>query len=1028
MIIQLNKKTGSIVLKKDKRTIKLTQVGRRGPKGDQGDPGEVLVQSVNGKQGTVVLEPADIGLAPFSTDEFDGASIATALDMNDQSIINVADAISPKDAVNLDVLDFKLEFKQDSLGYVPENAANKGQPDGYASLDGSGKVPDSQLPPKVDKNELVYDVKDYGAVGDGTANDSAAIQAAVNAAAASQYKGIVYLPPGRYRLNSAIVPKSGVTIRGAGYGKSVLLPYGIVSAIQDIVSFSAASPLTNVSFEDFEIDGINQTLTSGSYNVQTKGIFILYMKRLTFRNLYIHDTAATGLGCDYFQDSLIENVIARGCGRLNSGSDPGGSGIGIGIGELNNLFENLVITNCHALDNKVNGIFIESQDASHRPFGTVIANCVAKGNKIGIGLCGGTGTVVSNNVVYANTQDGIDVYPGTFGSPTPDRQTIIANNTVYGNANIGIRLSATSGKILEGYKIHGNRVWGNLTGIGSTNTDTVSKYIDISDNHVFEQSNAGIQLLTAGSGTYERVKIQNNTVWNNGRLHATIKQAIRIGANVKDLQVVNNRCFDDQVSKTQTYGLEIATGVTINGGRFVNNDFTENLSNEFLLNGTLTNVEMQFNKGRVSDKLTANGFDANSNRITSVTDPSGAQDAATKGYVDTSIAALVNAAPATLDTLDELANALGDDANFATTITTLIGTKANDSDVVHLSGAETITGTKSLAAGKSLFVYNTADQTTNLERGRLYWSANELRIGTEAAGTGVSRPIKMAASGLFGIGELQVNPTSANGIVRVFLQSNAVSAMAMTVGATFSASSGVQTVFSLNPTINQSGTAGYTADLINVTETATGSGAKNLLDYQVGGASKFKVSNIGAANLADSLDIGSYGSLVIAQSAPLKMTVTADSIAGVEMTNRSTGTTADFRFMVLDTTNHYLAFAVPGVNNSGTLFGYQRNTGDFIFNNGGTARRLVIGTITANEVNLGTQGAIRLTLGAGLADGMTIQDGYNVNVGTTTGTKFGTATTQKIGFYGATPIVKQTGVAVSAAGIHAALVNLGLIT
>jgi hypothetical protein len=32
-----------------------------------------------------------------------------------------------------------------------------------------------------------------------------------------------------------------------------------------------------------------------------------------------------------------------------------------------------------------------------------------------------------------------------------------------------------------------------------------------------------------------------------------------------------------------------------------------------------------------------------------------------------------------------------------------------------------------------------------------------------------------------------------------------------------------------------------------------------------------------------------------------------------------------------------------------------------------------------------------------------------------------------VGFYGTTPIVKQTGVAVSSAGIHAALVNLGLI-
>lgn len=38
------------------------------------------------------------------------------------------------------------------------------------------------------------------------------------------------------------------------------------------------------------------------------------------------------------------------------------------------------------------------------------------------------------------------------------------------------------------------------------------------------------------------------------------------------------------------------------------------------------------------------------------------------------------------------------------------------------------------------------------------------------------------------------------------------------------------------------------------------------------------------------------------------------------------------------------------------------------------------------------------------------------------------ATGEKIGFFGATPVTQQTGVAVNAAGIHAALVNLGLIT
>lgn len=72
----------------------------------------------------------------------------------------------------------------------------------------------------------------------------------------------------------------------------------------------------------------------------------------------------------------------------------------------------------------------------------------------------------------------------------------------------------------------------------------------------------------------------------------------------------------------------------------------------------------------------------------------GITDAYTKTQVDKKVADLVNSAPETLDTLNELASALGNDPNFATTVANQIGTKANDSDVVHKSGNETITGVK----------------------------------------------------------------------------------------------------------------------------------------------------------------------------------------------------------------------------------------------------------------------------------------------------------------------------------------------
>ena len=56
---------------------------------------------------------------------------------------------------------------------------------------------------------------------------------------------------------------------------------------------------------------------------------------------------------------------------------------------------------------------------------------------------------------------------------------------------------------------------------------------------------------------------------------------------------------------------------------------------------------------------------------------------ATESYVDSGIANLVNSAPEALDTLYELANALGNDANFATSISTLIGRSYDQANAAY---------------------------------------------------------------------------------------------------------------------------------------------------------------------------------------------------------------------------------------------------------------------------------------------------------------------------------------------------------
>lgn len=62
-----------------------------------------------------------------------------------------------------------------------------------------------------DKIREVVSVKDFGAVGDGVTDDTAAIQAAINA------EDSVFIPPGTYRITSPISIPQRKVLRGVGY-------------------------------------------------------------------------------------------------------------------------------------------------------------------------------------------------------------------------------------------------------------------------------------------------------------------------------------------------------------------------------------------------------------------------------------------------------------------------------------------------------------------------------------------------------------------------------------------------------------------------------------------------------------------------------------------------------------------------------------------------------------------------------------------------------------------------------------------
>ncbi len=106
-----------------------------------------------------------------------------------------------------------------------------------------------------------HNVRFYGAAGDGTTNDTAAIQAAINAAAAESPRGVVYFPAGTYVTtgNYNLNGLSGLRFIGSGVGSTVI---ELAHATNDLFHIGA-TVTSNLGFEGFQVTSATVTRTGG---------------------------------------------------------------------------------------------------------------------------------------------------------------------------------------------------------------------------------------------------------------------------------------------------------------------------------------------------------------------------------------------------------------------------------------------------------------------------------------------------------------------------------------------------------------------------------------------------------------------------------------------------------------------------------------------------------------------------------------------------------------------------------------------
>jgi len=149
-------------------------------------------------------------------------------------------------------------------------------------------------------------VKDFGAVGDGVADDTAAIQAAVNAAKAAG-GGTVHIPAGTYVTTSTItIDGSGVQIRGDGmWNTTITRSTNHGNTFLFTGNDITGANLTHVGIADLRIRSTGLT-TSGAH-VRVRGSTRVTITRIFIDQCFI-GFAFEGMTAAYVSDIYVLNT------------------------------------------------------------------------------------------------------------------------------------------------------------------------------------------------------------------------------------------------------------------------------------------------------------------------------------------------------------------------------------------------------------------------------------------------------------------------------------------------------------------------------------------------------------------------------------------------------------------------------------------------------------------------------------------------------------------------------------------------
>lgn len=331
---------------------------------------------------------------------------------------------------------------------------------------------------------LFYNVKDsrFGAIGNGVADDSGAINSAITAAS-NAGGGVVFIPAGTYKLLSNIVPVDGVNILGVGYG-SVLKP----NTLKTLLITANNCFISNIR--------IDTSLQVSGLSPADKAIHVLNATNILFDNIY-SNCIAFGVFIDANGHNITSDIRVKNSYLYGQGNnDIIGGGPSSDFATVQNVY---VDKNTIIQDNTTNSY----------------PNAVD--------------LVQVKNTSYTNNKTKGSL---VFGSELdPHLSSAIQGNNVQPaiNATVGnISILAKAGSIVNG---HALLVTGNILTIGAIiltgSSSSSTSYWSINDNILYAVPNIGIAVTNAFGGTINDNIIQGS----NTAIKLTSVTTSSVGSN-----------------------------------------------------------------------------------------------------------------------------------------------------------------------------------------------------------------------------------------------------------------------------------------------------------------------------------------------------------------------------------------------------------------------------------------------------------------------------------------------------------------